>query len=81
MFRKFLCNLRRVLDWLFEEVEMVCETRLSEEELALINADRRITLSEEDLNKFKRGVLSGYYKSLYKEGIINASQLEKLMQM
>ena len=40
-----------------------------------------ITLSGEDLNKFKTAIKIGFYRNFYKKGIINSEQFERLMQL
>jgi len=44
-------------------------------------ANGNIILSGESLNKFKQAIKVGFYKDFYKNGIINSTQFEKLMQI
>jgi len=40
-----------------------------------------ISLPSECVKEFKKAMKIGYYKSFFNKGIINASQLEKLIKM
>lgn len=46
-----------------------------------IISNGNITLSGEDLTKFKQAIKIGYYKTMKSKGLISQSQLEILLHM
>jgi hypothetical protein len=74
---------RRVLIWLLSRspIELISESKLTDEEMALINSNGSISLSDAELNVFKKAMKIGFFKSFYKDGLIDATQLDRLIQM
>jgi hypothetical protein len=78
-----MCILQRVINWARANywVEVINCNELPKDEPSEITADGSITLSAENSNAFKKAVKIGIFKSLFKEKIIDATQLDRLIQM
>lgn len=61
--------------------ELFTNTAVENEETSSATANENITLPDECMDEFIKAMKIGYYKEFYKQGLLTADQLEKLIEM